>query len=82
MLIVSPTQIHNGRIIIDPNTFNVHTMAGPSLESINTNLWIDIPNEGGTTGTHNVIYEATNNDFQAYQIYLKEYEDQQGGASC
>lgn len=67
-------QVENGRIIIDPHTFNIYGMPGPNLESIESDLPKDSAEDNSFSEIHNVIYKATSQAFREYQNVLKKYE--------
>jgi len=67
-------QVVNGRIIVDPHTFNIYGMPGSNLESIESGSPTDSADDNLLGGNHNVIYRATSQAFRKYQKVLEKYE--------
>ena len=74
MLTVYEIQVENGRIIIDPHTFNIYGMPGPSLQPIESFSPTDGPDDKVFEGVPNVIYKATSRAFQEYRRVLEKCE--------
>jgi hypothetical protein len=73
-MLTSFIQVESGRIIIDPHTFNIYGMPGPSLTSIVSDSPTDSADDNLFGGIHNVIYKATRQAFREYQKVLEKYE--------
>ena len=73
----SSVQVENGRIIIDPYTFNIHGMPGPNLELLGYESREVLNDDNVFDGVYNVIYKATDQDFRGFQKALEKCQEQQ-----
>ncbi|KFX91101.1 hypothetical protein V490_06073 [Pseudogymnoascus sp. VKM F-3557] len=71
---VRKRHVENGRIIIDPHTFNIYGMPGPNLASIESDAPTDTTDDKLFSGVRDVIYTATSQAFEEYQKVLEKYK--------